>query len=237
MRNSHVNLAAGNSLGSLSSRLVRDQVELLAVAHGADQSSSQEGLGTGSAVGANHDLVASLEVSLQGVDGGDAQLLAGAHDEDGRVQVLNVLEIVIGEVHAVRIEDRGDAEHALADEAHLRISLGVLGQPAVDGGGVALLSVGNDHVIVGIGGRQRSSLLVDHRGNTRRSPRAGDGPSFGGQSGNAAQAQHQSQNERNELLHMDILLIFNRIFGFGLIRPPAHAGSSFTPAHILSNSI
>ena len=208
MGNSDVNLAAGNSLSGLGSGLVRDQVELIAIAHGADQSGSQESLRTGGAVGADHDLVAGLQVRLQGVDGGDAQLLAGAGDEDGGVQVLNVLEIVVGEVHAGRIEDRGDAEHALADEAHLRVSLGVLGQPAVDGGGVALLSVGNEDIVLAVGGGQGSGLLVDHRGDAGRSPRAGDGPGLGGQSGHAAQAEHERQNERDKLLHRNSLLIF-----------------------------
>ena len=208
VRNGDIHLAARHSLSGLSGGLIRNQVELIAVAHRADQRGGQESLRTGGAVGADHDLVALLQIRLQRIDGGDAQLLAGAGDKDGGIEVFNILKIVVGEVHAFRIEDRSDAEHAFADEAHLRIGFGVLGQPAIDGGSVALFSVGNEDIILAVGGGKRRGLLVDHRGNAGRSPRAGDGPGLGRQSGNAAQAEHESQNERDKLLHHRSLLIF-----------------------------
>ena len=211
MRNRNVHLAARNSLSSLGRGLVRNQTELIAIAHRADQRSGQESLGAGGAVGANHDLIAGLQIRLQRVDGGDAQLLAGAGDKDGGVQIFNVLEIIVGKVHACGIEDRRDAKHTLADEAHLRIRLGVLGQPAVDGRGIALFSIGHKNVVLAIGGRERGSLLIDHRSDAGRRPRAGDGPGLGSQSRHAAQAQHERQNERDELFHDDSLLIFYRL--------------------------
>lgn len=52
VRNGDIHLAARHSLSGLSGGLIRNQVELIAVAHRADQRGGQESLRTGGAVGA-----------------------------------------------------------------------------------------------------------------------------------------------------------------------------------------
>ena len=210
MRDCKVRLALCHSLCSLCGGLVRGQLQLITGTHRAKQRRCKEGLRAGSAVDGHRHGVACLDVGFQIIQILEVQGRIGRQDEDGRIQVLHKLEIVVAELQLGRVQRLGDGEQSLTGKDQLLVVCLGAGHPSIDGGGVALDGLCHQRdlflrVVRGLGG----CLLADHRCHTRRCPRAGDFPAL--LLASAASEHRQSEDtggdqRRNTLLHHFTLL-------------------------------
>lgn len=96
------------------------------------------------------DLISCLHVCLQIINILDIELGISRHNENGRIQVFNKLEIIVSELHLCRIKNGGDGEKSLTCENEFRIVCFRFSNPAIYRCRVTLYCVSDENDLIRI---------------------------------------------------------------------------------------